>query len=420
MASSTSIGNSQSYIVDQQTTYFLDQFGHTTAVLPRLPTYVLIVTPTPYTAQAQEARASTATSNESALSSTVTGGLPSEWEYKGCLIDNTDARVLPLQLPDDPELTAQKCVSSCYQLGYSVAGLEYRRECFCGNGIYNGGTLATWQTDCNMTCTGNAMQVCGDHNRLSTYSNASLQIYQPKVVLGAQTSGITTATPTIAPSRTGPTSQTPKVNVTIAAVIGVAGGVAIMLALVYLFWRIRSNRRTKGPSQTSENTAQAWPPAGPVPSWEDFLKATEEYYAKVNKSNHSALGPQRIHVELRPSIPELREMYELEFNRQRMYQAGSNSSEKYVPPPKKEYPPTTKLALQGHLGQPTSILKRPATPEITNVAQGTFELEDRQISNTTENLVRAKKGVRFGVNQIREFGRTPFIGSGSDSSVWSR
>ena len=438
MVTSTLIHNSQMVVVGigsapttgpwlQQSTYLLDQFGHTTAVLPHQPTVVLTVTPTPYTAQVQNARPSTATSNRTTLPSTVTDGLPSGWEYKGCFVDKTDARVLPLRLPDDPELTAQECVSSCYQLGYSVAGLEYRRECFCGNAIYNGGTLAPWQTDCNMTCTGDAMQVCGALNRSSTYSNATLKVYQPEVMLGAQTSSTTMATPTtaptiaptIAPSRAGSISHTPKVNVNVAAgVVGVAG-VAIMIALVYLCWRIRRNRRTKSPRQVSQNTAQAWSPAGPVPSWEDFLKATEGYYAKVDESNRFGLGPQSVHVEHHPTIPELREVYEWQLNNHQLHQAGS---ENHTEPPTR-YSPTTRLALQGHLGQPTSILKRPSTPRIRDVAQGTFELEDREAPRevpATGNLARAKKGVRFGVNQIREFGRTPFIGSGSDSSMWSR
>lgn len=406
----------------QQTTYLIDQFGDTITLFPVPPTVVSTVTPTPYTAQAQEAHASTVTSNRTAPYSTVTGGLPSGWEYKGCFIDNTNARVLPLQLPDNPNLTPQECVSSCYQLDYSVAGLEYSRECFCGNAIYNGGTLAPSQSDCNMTCTGNAMEVCGAHNRASTYSNASLRINQPKVVLGVQTSGPTTTTPTLAPSPTGSTSQTPKVAVTVAAVIAAMAGVAVMIVLVYLCWRIRNDRRTKSPRQMSQITAQSWPPADPVPSWEDSLKATEGYYAKVDESNRSGRGPQSIHAEHRPSIPESREGDELQLSNLPIYQAGSNPSDKYVASPTR-YSPTARLALQRHLGQPKSILKRPATPTTTNMAQGTFGLEDQEVRGdvpATGNLARAKKVVRFGVNQIREFGRSPFIGYGSDSSVSSR
>lgn len=438
MATSTLFHNSQKLVVGigsapatgpwlQQMTYLIDQFGHTTAVLVDQPTVVSTITPAPYTAQAQEALPFTGTSSQTALSSTVRGGLPSVWEYKGCYIDDPNARVLPMRLPDDPILTAQECVSSCYQLGYSVAGLEYRRECFCGNAIYNGGTIAPSQSDCNLTCAGNAMEVCGARNRLSTYSNREVKIYQPEVV---QTSRPATTTPTVAPSPTGSTSRTPKLAVTVAAaVIGVAAGIAIMVALLYLCWRIRNNRQNKSPLQRLQVDAQAWPPADPVPSWEYFLKATEEHYAKYDESTmlsreggRSGLGPRSTHVEHRPGIPELRERYELQLNNQRMYRAGSKSSDMYAAPPS-GYSPPTRLAVQGHVCQPTSILKRPTTPGITNMAQGTLELEDRQVPRdlpATGNLARAKKGVRFGVSQIREFGRSPFIGHGGDSSVSSR
>lgn len=271
-----------------------------------------------------------------------------------------------------------------------------------------------------MTCAGNGMETCGARNISSTYSNGSVKIDQPGAL---QTSRPTTTTPTITPSisvtpsPTGSTSRTPRVDVAVAAVFA---GVAILVALVYLCWRIRSDRRTK--LQISQSATQAWTPADRVPSWEGFSKATEKYCAKFDKStmnfregNGAGLGPQSLHVEHDPSIPELRKRYELQLNNLQVYQAGSNSSHKYVVSPRR-YIPTSRLAVQGHLGQTTSILKRPATPEITEMAQGTIELEDTQVSNITGNLARAKKGVRFGMNQIRVFGRSPFIGSGSDSS----
>lgn len=397
-----------------QTTHLLDQSGPTTAVLPLGPTVVSNITPV---------RPSTATSSRTALSSTGTGGVPAGWGYRGCYIDYPNARVLPMRLADNPILTPYKCVSSCYQLGYSIASLEYRRECFCGNSIYNGGTLARNQSDCNMSCSGNAMEACGGRNRSSIYSNGSVKMYQSEVVHTSIPT--TTTTPAIAPASTptptNTTSQTLKMNVTVAAVFG---GVAIMIALVYLYWRIRG--RTKRPQQISQSARQARRPADRVPSWEDFSEATEEYYAKFDESmmdlregGRSGLSPQSLHVEHRPSMSDLRKTYEVQLNNLQVYQAGSNSSHKYVVSPRKHLP-TSRLAVKEYLGQTTSILKRPETPASTVTAQGTFELEDSQVSNITGNLARAKKGVRFGVNQIREFGRTPVIGHGSDSSDSSR
>ena len=127
------------------------------------------------------------TASPTSTSPSTTSGLPSGWQYKGCYIDNANGRVLPFQLPDNSSLTVESCVQSCYQLGYSVAGAEYSTQCFCGNAIYAGGVLASSDTDCNMPCGGNAKEMCGAGNRLSTYSNATLKTYQPAVV---QTSGL--------------------------------------------------------------------------------------------------------------------------------------------------------------------------------------------------------------------------------------
>ena len=114
-------------------------------------------------------------------------GLPSGWSYKGCYIDNANGRVLPTQLPDNSSLTVESCVGNCYTQGFSIAAMEYSTQCFCGNAIYAGGALASSDTDCNMPCGGNAKEICGAGNRLSTYSNSTIKTYAPAI---AQTSGL--------------------------------------------------------------------------------------------------------------------------------------------------------------------------------------------------------------------------------------
>ncbi|KAL9135598.1 MAG: hypothetical protein Q9175_003215 [Cornicularia normoerica] len=272
--------------------------------------------------------------------------------------------------------------------------------------------------------TGNAKEVCGAGNRQSVYSNATLTTIQPAAV---RTSRPTTTAPSIAQSPTGATSRTPIAVTVAAAVIGVLAGIAIVVALVYyLRRRIRSTRpRTKSLLQTSQDTAHSWPPADQVPSWEVFVRATEEYYTRFGEcATHFSegkglgLGLGRNQAVSRPSIPELREKYErLQLNTQGTAQARSKSSNTYARLPA-GYSPPTKAPVQAHLGQPTSILKRPAPTEIANMAHGMLETEDERGArgiSATRKLALAKKGVRFGVNQIREFGRSPFMGHGSES-----
>ncbi len=430
MATSTIYSDWQLVVVDigsvpatwpwpQQTIYLIDPSGHTTAVAVQTDGGVTLE-PVSYTAQAQTATPTAAAE-----------GLPLLWVYKGCYTDNVNARtlsqLLPFQQPNNANLTVQSCISLCYQHGYSIAGLKFQNQCFCDDAIYNGGTPAPSQSDCNLPCPGNATEVCGGTNRISIYSYEPMAKHMSAAVqTGRQTSRPTTPEPTATPVPTDATARTPKPAIIVAAaVIGLVAGIAITVALVYLRRRIRSKRlRAKSLLQASRVPSQAWPPAESVPSWDDFVKETEGHYTRFdestmlsNEGNGSGLGLQSTQAGQRPSFPELRERYEeLQLSHQQASQARSGSSDTYVALPAGFSPPA-RVPVQGHLGQPTSILKRPATPGITDMAQNTIEMEDRQGSrdvSTTRNLALAKKGVRFGVNQIREFGRSPFLGRGSD------
>ena len=106
-------------------------------------------------------------------------GLPAGWSYKGCWVDNANGRILVSGNPIDPDLTVEKCIATCRGKGYSVAGMEYSSECFCGNAIIQGGEEASSESDCNMNCGGNANQKCGGPNRMSIYADGDLEVFQP-------------------------------------------------------------------------------------------------------------------------------------------------------------------------------------------------------------------------------------------------
>jgi WSC domain len=125
---------------------------------------------------------STSTTATSVTTSSAATALPSGWTYKGCYIDGANGRIINDQLPDSATLTVESCVASCVGLGYTVAGMEYSQQCFCGNYTVNGATLAPADTDCSMPCSGNSKEFCGAGNRMSIYSKGTLQIYQPPAV----------------------------------------------------------------------------------------------------------------------------------------------------------------------------------------------------------------------------------------------
>lgn len=125
-----------------------------------------------------------------ASSTTTTGGptqvptgLPTGWDVYGCWVDGVNGRILNKQLPDDPNLTLESCATACSAAGYTIAGAEYSRQCFCGNQIVNGGVKAQSATECNTPCGGNSQEFCGGGGRMSIMSMGEPQVVSPPGVI---------------------------------------------------------------------------------------------------------------------------------------------------------------------------------------------------------------------------------------------
>jgi hypothetical protein len=116
----------------------------------------------------------------------VTSGLASGWSYSGCYVDQTNGRILSNQQPDSSTLTPQSCISACSAAGYSVAGVEYADQCFCGNAIVNGGTKSS-SGGCTMACSGDSADSCGGPGLMDIYYTGTLTTSAPATV---QTSGL--------------------------------------------------------------------------------------------------------------------------------------------------------------------------------------------------------------------------------------
>lgn len=401
-----------------QTTYPVDRSEQATAALALTdrPAGGVTLAPGPYTTLAQIP-----------VPSTIPRNLPSGWAYEGCYDDLfPSGSILSVKQPYNSDLTVQACVWSCFGLGYSIAGLEDRRQCFCGNAILNGGTRADSDSECNTPCAGNGTEICGGSNRLSKYSNRTLATSQSTA---AQSSGLIATAPTVAATATSATSRKPIASATIAAaVIGPVGGIAIMIALIIYFRRrIKKNHaQTKSQMQTPPGYEREWPLADRVKSWEEFMEATKEHYARLDESimrsvecNGSGLGLKSADFGFRPSLAELRQEYErLRRTKQDPPYVNFDSSDRYLAPPAMDLP-LQRAPARAQKGQPTSILKDPRPTVTSNRAHNSFDKEEEQDPRRFSVLNKrglAKKCVRFGVNQIREFGRSPFIGHGSNAS----
>ncbi|KAF7543009.1 hypothetical protein G7Z17_g11090 [Cylindrodendrum hubeiense] len=125
-------------------------------------------------------------SSETAVSTTSSAlpsvsGLPTGWAYKGCYIDPAGRAMDGAPGSPSSSNTPEKCIATCIANGFTVAGMEYSEECYCGNALNNGASK-TSESDCNMPCSGDATQLCGAGNRLSLYSKGDFIIFPVPVV----------------------------------------------------------------------------------------------------------------------------------------------------------------------------------------------------------------------------------------------
>lgn len=95
---------------------------------------------------------------------------PAAWTYHGCWTDQGDRQLGGASYAAD-NMTPSTCIAFCESKGYSFAGVEYSRECFCG---YKLKSVSTRQDDleCNMGCSGDSDLKCGGPNRLNVYTSS--------------------------------------------------------------------------------------------------------------------------------------------------------------------------------------------------------------------------------------------------------
>ncbi|GAB0136237.1 hypothetical protein EsDP_00004548 [Epichloe bromicola] len=94
------------------------------------------------------------------------------WQYEGCYQDNVkQQKTFFWQNFMEKDMTPKKCLDLCASFGYHAAGLEYGKECYCGDPA-NIQARASQKVDdkqCDVTCSGNPSALCGGGNLLTTY-----------------------------------------------------------------------------------------------------------------------------------------------------------------------------------------------------------------------------------------------------------
>ncbi|KAF9495858.1 hypothetical protein BDN71DRAFT_1390602 [Pleurotus eryngii] len=114
----------------------------------------------------------TAPTPSSSATPTSSASPTPSFAYAGCFVDSSNARILNGGSTTSSTLSVNSCISSCSARGFVYAGTEYGKECWCGSDLASGATRAA-ESDCKMTCSGQASDICGGSNRISLYRLSS-------------------------------------------------------------------------------------------------------------------------------------------------------------------------------------------------------------------------------------------------------
>lgn len=90
---------------------------------------------------------------------------------QGCYTEaSNNQRALSAKSYTSNKLTVETCITYCgsFSPPYSLAGVEFSTQCFCGNSLA-AGAVSTDASQCNMLCGGNNLEYCGGSSRLNVY-----------------------------------------------------------------------------------------------------------------------------------------------------------------------------------------------------------------------------------------------------------
>ncbi|KAL2130741.1 hypothetical protein VTI74DRAFT_6005 [Chaetomium olivicolor] len=93
----------------------------------------------------------------------------------GCFTDGTP-RALTAAFKGDDSMTVEMCAAYCSS--YRYFGVEYGRECFCGNDR-DASSAAVPDSDCSFPCAGDSTEICGAGLRLDVYTNNNYVVPDP-------------------------------------------------------------------------------------------------------------------------------------------------------------------------------------------------------------------------------------------------
>ncbi|EDO03017.1 hypothetical protein SS1G_05494 [Sclerotinia sclerotiorum 1980 UF-70] len=124
----------------------------------------------------------TATSTTTSTSISTTSVVPTStgpviiqiigsYSFVGCYTEATTGRALSGKSYTNDSMTIESCYAFCS--AFAWFGLEYRRECYCGNVVNAGSVVSTTRNTCSLVCMGNPLEYCGGSSRLQMYHSVA-------------------------------------------------------------------------------------------------------------------------------------------------------------------------------------------------------------------------------------------------------
>lgn len=100
--------------------------------------------------------------------------LPTGWSAASspCIQEVAGRALVDKSFASD-DMTIAKCSAFCVDFQY--AGLEYGRECYCGNALQNGASLESTSGQCVVPCAGLSTNTCGGPNAIQLFTNANFK-----------------------------------------------------------------------------------------------------------------------------------------------------------------------------------------------------------------------------------------------------
>lgn len=121
------------------------------------------------------------------------------------------------------DMTFAKCVNYCSGQGFSMAGVEWSRECYCGNMLMNGAALSKTSSNAGMVCSGDASSMCG--------ASAALTLFVLPSSVAQLNADLNAALATATSAASGSASAAPTAGLILpAGWVGPASGSSVCIA----------------------------------------------------------------------------------------------------------------------------------------------------------------------------------------------